>query len=44
MLFSVGLYNDVNDLQKVKDTKEWIIPDDVDFTDEYYARLDKEQN
>lgn len=42
MLFSVGLYNDVNDLQKVKDTKEWIIPDDVDFTDEYYARLDKE--
>ena len=42
MLFSVGLYSDVNDLQKVKDTKNWIIPDNVDFTDEYYRSLERD--
>ncbi|MGN1281824.1 MAG: virulence factor SrfB [Succinivibrio sp.] len=39
MLYTLEPYASVNDLKKVKDTRNWTIPDDIELTSEYLEKM-----
>lgn len=39
MLYSLEPYASVNELKKVKDTKDWVIPDSIEFTAEFLENM-----